>query len=462
MIKLPNTLSFRLTLWYSVLFALFFSIALLILYLSIDKILEKRLNAELEEDVQEFTALFNEGGMQSVIHEIEQEIKTDDTSEFFIRILSLGGDEIYSTDLSEWKGIHSIQTTLRKVTSNNDNIVLEDIHFSSQDYPTKIAYGLIAPDLILQVGESTEENNEIIELLPLVLVSMFFIALPIAAFIGWLVARKGVAGINEINNAAAAMKHGEINQKVSLNKQYDEIQTLASTFNAMSERINKLITEMREMIDNIAHDMRSPLTRIRAISENSLSHSVEKEEYKTSAEDTLVECDRLIQMINTTLDVAEAEAGVLSRTKENIDVSSLIEEACEIFDPLAENKEVELSFSLKPECKITGNKQSLQRMLANLVDNAIKYTNERSTINIVLEKNNDSAVIDVTDQGDGISEEDQSRVFQRFFRCDNSRTHKGNGLGLSYAIAVARSHGGDIKIDRSNEFGTTFKVFLPI
>lgn len=462
MIKLPNTLSFRLTLWYSALFALFFSIALLILFLSIDKILENRLIAELQEDVREFTDLFNEGGMQSVIHEIEQEIKTDDTSKFFIRILSLDGDEIYSTDLNEWKGIHSVQTTLSKVTSNNDNIVLEDIHFSSQDHPTKIAYGLIAPDLILQVGESTEENNEIIELLPLVLASMFFIALPIAAFIGWLVARKGVAGINEINNAAAAMKHGEINQKVSLNKQYDEVQTLANTFNAMSDRINKLITEMREMIDNIAHDMRSPLTRIRAISENSLSHSVEKEEYKTSAEDTLVECDRLIQMINTTLDVAEAEAGVLTRTKENIDVSTLIEEACEIFDPLAENKEVELSFSLKPECKITGNKQSLQRMLANLVDNAIKYTNDRSTVNIILEKNNNSAVIDVTDQGDGISEEDQSRVFQRFFRCDNSRTHKGNGLGLSYAIAVARSHGGDIKIDRSNESGTTFKVFLPI
>lgn len=461
MIKIPNSLGFRLTLWYTILFAIFFSAALIILYLSIGKILDERLDSELEEEVEEFSELFTENGIQGIGNELRSEEKTDDISEFFIRVLDNSGKQILTTSLEHWRGVHSIETTLNKVGTNIDSILLETVQFPSQEYEARIVYGRISPNLIVQIGESTEENKEITELLPLLLGMMFLIALPIASLIGWVMAKKSVTGIKEVNQAAMAIKAGDYGHRIAANNQYTELKSLSNVFNDMAERIESLITEMREMMDNIAHDMRSPLTRIRAISETAISNDLKNNEYSSYASDTLEECDRLITMINTTLDVAEAEAGVSSLTREKVNLTDIIEEAYEIFDALAEDKNVEISFNLSPDCIISGNKQSLQRMLANLVDNAIKYAPKNSIVKIELNENDDKAIIDVSDQGQGIPEEHQSKIFQRFFRCDESRTHKGNGLGLSYAIAVARSHGGDISIKESSLQGTTFSILLP-
>jgi len=460
MIKIPNSLGFRLTFWYTLLFAIFFSFALIILYLSIEKILDERLDSELEEEVDEFTSLFIESGIQGVENELKQEEKTDDTSAFFIRVLDKKGKQLHTTPLDDWTGVHSIETTLNKVLKNPDSLVLETVHFPSQEHETRIIYGKISSNLIVQIGESTEENNEITELLPMLLGMMFLIALPIASLIGWLMAKKSVAGINEVTQAAMAIKDGNYNHRIAANNQYTELKSLSNVFNDMAGRIEHLMKEMREMIDNIAHDMRSPLTRIKAISETAISNNLVENEYSTYASDTLEECDRLITMINTTLDVAEAESGVNLLTKEDVNLTEIIEEACDIFDALAEEKNVELSFNLIPECKISGNKQSLQRMIANLVDNAIKYTSKNSIVRINLDQDIDKAIINVSDQGQGITKEYQTKIFQRFFRCDESRTNKGNGLGLSYAIAVARLHGGDISIKESSLQGTTFSILL--
>ncbi len=139
----------------------------------------------------------------------------------------------------------------------------------------------------------------------------------------------------------------------------------------------------------------------------------------------------------------------------------MIEEACELFDPVAENKNVELTFNIKPKCKFNGNKQSIQRMLANLIDNALKYTKPNSQVHIKLENHSKNIYIHIIDEGNGILPEDQHRVFERFFRCDSSRSSNGNGLGLSYAMAIARSHGGDIKIKSEYGSGSTFTILLP-
>ncbi len=319
--KFPNTLSFRLTLWYSILFVTFLAISLSALYLSINTILNNRIDEDLEEDIEEFSILFKNEGIYAVKKEIDREAKTSDVSEVFLRVLTTNGKQIHASDLSHWKGIHTIQSTLNKVLLNDSKLYLETMKFPMQEENTRIVYGLIGSNTILQIGESTEEKEEIMELLLIVFASMFLIALPIASTIGWFMAKQSIKGIEEINKAAIDIRNGEFNRRVSITRQPEEIQTLANTFNAMIERINNLITEMREMIDNIAHDLRSPLARIRAISENTLSNNSQSENYKVAAEDTLEECDRLIQMVNSTLDVAEAEAGVTNRIKEIIDLS---------------------------------------------------------------------------------------------------------------------------------------------
>lgn len=460
--KLPNTLSFRLTLWYSSSFVVFLAASLLSLLVSIDAILEDRIDEDLIEEINEFRELYEAEGIERVKTEIDLEGKTGDVSEIFLRLLTTKGEQIHSSDLTHWEGITTVQSILEKIAADEAEILLLSVEIQNQEEETRVAYGLIGPELILNLGESTEDKEEIMELLFIVFTAMFLIAVPIVTTIGWFIARKSVIGIEEINQAAIDIKSGQFNRRVSIENQHDEIQTLANTFNKMAERINQLITEMREMIDNIAHDLRSPLARIRAISENALSRQSSKEEFQTAAEDTLEECDRMIQMVNNTLDVAEAEAGVAEREKEEINLANLIEEACELFEPLAEEKNIVLTFTLNTSCNFKGNRQSLQRMVSNLIDNAIKYTRSNSSVDIKLDKDTNLIKISITDEGDGIPTQSQHRIFDRFYRCDSSRSKEGSGLGLSYAIAVARSHGGDIALENSSEQGSTFVVSLPI
>ncbi|VAW96054.1 hypothetical protein MNBD_GAMMA23-538 [hydrothermal vent metagenome] len=215
------------------------------------------------------------------------------------------------------------------------------------------------------------------------------------------------------------------------------------------------------MTDNIAHDLRSPLARVRAISESMLSTDNTHQEYKSAASDTIEECDRLLQMINSILDVAEAEAGAFQTPKQKVNIHQLVQDACELFEAMAEQKCIKLVCRLENKCYIYGNIQNLQRMLANLLDNAIKYTLENGQVDVVLTCIQQEIKIIVMDTGMGIPENDQTRVFDRFFRCDQSRTHDGCGLGLSFSRAVAHSHGGDINLSSRLKKGSCFTIKLP-
>jgi len=197
------------------------------------------------------------------------------------------------------------------------------------------------------------------------------------------------------------------------------------------------------------------------VAEMALSSAETMEEYCASAADTLEECDRLMHMINTTLDVAEAEAGAARLSMDTVDISSVAEDACELFGPIAEDKGIELSTSIEPSCQVQGNLQLLQRMLANLLDNAFKYSKRDSHINVSVNSSGDSILVSVRDEGIGISQQDLKKIFDRFFRCDESRSKTGCGLGLSLVRAVAIAHGGNIDVSSKPGDGSEFRIILP-
>ena len=177
---------------------------------------------------------------------------------------------------------------------------------------------------------------------------------------------------------------------------------------------------------------------------------------------TIEECDKLIEIINTMLDITETEAGVSRGQSEKVDLVRLILGACELFDPVAEEKDVRLITFLPDRLFVQGDKSKLQRLVTNLLENAIKYNRSGGTVTISVNTENQRVNIQVADTGAGIAEDELTKIFERFYRCDRSRTLGGIGLGLSLAKAIANSLGGEIQVESVLDHGSVFTVFLPV
>ena len=202
MIKLPNTLGFRLTFWYASAFLVCLVAALLALFIYLDTILNNRMDEDLREDIAEFQELLTDDGLDKVISEMEREINSSDESEVFLRLLDGQGTVVFSSDVSEWEGLDAATTLVFQKDTVQSHPVLETLEFPNQEYPVRVVLGKIGPDIILQVGETLAEKEEIMELLFVVFAGMVFLGIPLASGVGWLIARKAVSGIEEVSRAA--------------------------------------------------------------------------------------------------------------------------------------------------------------------------------------------------------------------------------------------------------------------
>jgi signal transduction histidine kinase len=219
---------------------------------------------------------------------------------------------------------------------------------------------------------------------------------------------------------------------------------------------------MQEVTDNIAHDLRSPIARIRAAAELALHGVKDPEEYTAVMAHTISECDRLLSLVETMLFLSEIESGTRPSRREDVDLAFLVHEACDLFQPLAEDKRIALSVQqLADTCLISGEPSTLQRMIANLLDNALKYTGEGGRVSVRLEAQRNEALLVFEDNGIGISEENLPHIFDRFYRCDKSRHQRGTGLGLNLARAIVLEHDGGIHVSSQYGQGTVVTVRLP-
>ena len=326
------------------------------------------------------------------------------------------------------------------------------------EYKARMISAIIGPETVLQIGESLEEVDEYLEIFRNLFIILIVILIILSTLIGWYLARRALIDMEEVTRTAEDISNGSYDRRVDVKGQLKEIERLSTTFNKMLDRIQILLNSMKEIIDNIAHDLRSPLARIRGIAEMTLVSEKTVDDYKDMAASTVEECDSLIDMINTMLDITEAEAGVNGTHEEEFDIVAKINQACELFRPVADEKKIELNCSLPEYYLFRGVRKKMQRIVTNLLENAIKYTPEQGTVNVSAVVLDGEIQIAFQDSGIGISEKDLPHIFERFYRCDRSRSQGGVGLGLSLAKAFAESMKGMIQVNSTINQGSTLTL----
>jgi signal transduction histidine kinase len=309
-------------------------------------------------------------------------------------------------------------------------------------------------------GDSNHALEELQEQFRAYFGTSLAILIVLSAGVGWFMAKRALFGVEEITQAAVDITNGALDRRVPVTGRQDEVDLLAKTFNTMVDRIQGLIGQMREITENIAHDLRSPITRMRGIAEMALTVKNSNEERTAMAGTIIEECDRLLGMINAMLDISEAESGLMKLNAQNVDLVDLLRDVCDLFQPLAENRNIRMDIKAPESVIARGDLKKLQRVFSNLVDNALKYTPGGGSVNIVIEETDRDIIVIVKDTGSGIHEEDLPHIFDRFFRGEKSRSTAGNGLGLSLAQAFVRVHGGTITAINAHDQGSQFTVIL--
>jgi len=458
--KLKGTLSIKLSFWYAVIFSLTSLLILTIFYQRISVITMKNIDQELTEELEELSSFYAENDYDSLIQELQTEIEFEKSDDIFFRLFASDGKVLFTSNIQAFGKIEAPDDVFDG-KYKIERFEIRTISTPNQSFPIRTILGVVGTSEILQIGISLKESRAYLQIFKRLILWLMIPLFVLAACIGFFMSRAAIRGVEDVTQAAIEITEGKYDKRVETKTKASEIQRLKQTFNMMIDRLQGLLISMREMTDNIAHDLRSPLTRIRGIAEMTLLGKSSKSQYEKMAANTIEECDNLIAMINTMLDISEAEAGVADVRVEEIDLCGLIVNACELFRPIANEKQIRINTNLPEGLKLNGDKNKLQRIVTNLLENAIKYTPRDGDVVISVVARKNLVDIIVKDNGIGISENDLPHIFDRFYRGDKSRSQTGIGLGLSQVKAFVEFLKGNICVTSTPNKGSIFTVSMP-
>ena len=281
---------------------------------------------------------------------------------------------------------------------------------------------------------------------------------------GGITARRVLRRIDTIQQTSSKIMSGNLSERVPVTRRNDEFDALATNLNAMLDRIERLLQGLKEVTDNVAHDLKTPLTRLRNQAEAALRDSASAETREKALETVIAESDRLIRTFNALLMIARVEAGAPSGALSDIDVSAIVADVAELYGPVAEDAGIAVETGIEPGVTLKANRELIGQAMVNLLENAVKYARpeDGSTgcIRVELRRTDGQVRIIVSDNGPGIPEADRQRVLERFVRLEKSRSEPGSGLGLSLVNAVVRLHGGSLLLE-DNDPGVRAVIELP-
>jgi signal transduction histidine kinase len=343
-----------------------------------------------------------------------------------------GNLKVWPSELNSFEGWKNFSARAWK-TDATDRPVLRAKYETLPD-----GYHLLAGK---DIGDLDEFASRINTALALILLSLF----GLAGVASVSITHRTVGRIEAINATSRAIMQSGLGKRIPLHGTRDEWDQLAQNLNLMLDRIEALMGEVKQVSDNVAHDLRTPLTRMRARLEKAFSRARDASYDQALIEETMVDLDGVLRMFSSLTRISQIEAGDRTALFRTVNLSEIAREVVELFDAAAEESGAHLTFVEDQQVFVAGDRELLFDAVANLVDNAIKYGRKAGKVNVEVAHRNDEAVLSVADDGPGIPAEERANVFKRFYRLERSRTTPGNGLGLSIVAAVAHMHGARIE-----------------
>ena len=428
----PLFFGLRLGLWYATLFVSGSIAIMFVTYYLTATSLQQRDQQIIRGKLGDYAAAYQRGGVRALASTVQAEQQVA-PERLFVRVVDRGVEAVVLSNPEGW-----------------DPSKLE------------IVSAPLADGTLVQVGKSTEPRDDLLSRFraTLGIVTLFIIVIALTG--GWLATQSALFPIRRLSQAVQRIiSTGRTDARVPLDGTGDALDELTSLFNAMLDKIEGLVTAMRGALDNVSHDLRTPLTRLRGTAEMALASPVDLDRYREALADCVEESDRVLVMLNTLMDISEAESGAMQLQRETVALADVVARAEDLYRDVADAKGVVLTVDAPADVTVAADRTRLEQVAANLIDNAVKYTPAGGRVDVEVRREHGAAILRVRDTGPGIPPDELPRIFDRLFRGDRSRAERGLGLGLSLVRAIVQAHGGTVSVESEPGKGSVFTVSLP-
>jgi signal transduction histidine kinase len=443
----------RLGLWYAAVFVASSLAVTLLTYTLLASSLAERDRQIVVSTLREYSQRYASGGLPAVARAVEIEQRSGARERLFVRVVRGGTETQFLSMPPAWSDFDVSGLAGRSG-------LLEQAPSGSREARLEVASARLTDGTLLQVGKSTEHRDELLARFRTVaaLASIAIVIMGLGG--GVIVTRSTLLPLRRLSQAVREIiSTGRTETRVAVRAEGDAIDELSALFNEMLERITLLIQGMGHALDNVAHDLRTPMTRLRGLAERALE-SGDPAAQRDALATCLEESDRILAMLNTLMDISEAETGTMRLARTDVPLDRLVAEAASVYEDVADDKQISIDTRVDPGLTVSADRDRLRQVLANLLDNAIKYTPAGGRVTVRARREDARTVIEVEDTGPGIPAQDLPRIWDRLYRGDHSRAERGLGLGLSLVRAIVTAHGGTVDVHTQPGQGAVFRVSL--